>query len=91
MQYEPLSFFSIIFYEDKHDIAMKKGIHPDYNEVTVILSDGSELKTRSTIKTTDGTYKSEIDSKNHPFYNKDQKIQKKDGRIDRFNKRYKKS
>lgn len=88
---EPLSFFSIIFYEDKHDIAMKKGIHPDYNEVTVILSDGSELKTRSTIKTTDGTYKSEIDSKNHPFYNKDQKIQKKDGRIDRFNKRYKKS
>ncbi len=88
---EPLSFFSIIFYEDKHDIAMKKGIHPDYNEVTVILSDGSELKTRSTIKTTDGTYKSEIDSKNHPFYNKDQKIQKKDGRIDRFNKRYNKS
>ena len=88
---EPLSFFSIIFYEDKLDIAMKKGIHPDYNEVTVILSDGSELKTRSTIKTTDGTYKSEIDSKNHPFYNKDQKIQKKDGRIDRFNKRYNKS
>jgi large subunit ribosomal protein L31 len=70
---------------------MKKGIHPEYNEVTVILSDGTEMKTRSTIKTADGTIKSEIDSKNHPFYNKDQKIQKKDGRIDRFNKRYKKS
>ena len=69
---------------------MKKGIHPDYNEVTVILSDGSELKTRSTIKTDDGIIKSEIDSKNHPFYNIDQKIQKKDGRIDRFNRRYKK-
>lgn len=69
---------------------MKKGIHPDYKEVTVILSDGSELQTRSTIKTDDGIIKSEVDSKNHPFYNKDQKIQKKDGRIDRFNRRYKK-
>ncbi|TVQ65853.1 MAG: 50S ribosomal protein L31 [Balneolaceae bacterium] len=70
---------------------MKKGIHPEYNEVTVILSDGSEIKTRSTIKTSDGIIKSEIDSKNHPFYNKDQKLQKKADRIDRFNRRYQKS
>lgn len=68
---------------------MKKGIHPDYKEVTVVMSDGTEIKTRSTIETKDGIYKSEIDSKNHPFYNKDQKIQKKADRIDRFNKRYK--
>jgi len=68
---------------------MKKGIHPDYKEVTVVMSDGTEIKTRSTIETKDGVYKSEIDSKNHPFYNKDQKIQKKADRIDRFNKRYK--
>jgi large subunit ribosomal protein L31 len=67
---------------------MKKGIHPEYNEVTVVLSDGSEIVTRSTIKTKDGIFKSEVDSKNHPFYNKDQKIQKKADRIDRFNKRY---
>lgn len=67
---------------------MKKGIHPEYKEVTVVLSDGTEMKTRSTIEAEDGVYKSEIDSKNHPFYNKDQKIQKKAGRIDRFNKRY---
>jgi len=68
---------------------MKKGIHPDYKEITVVMSDGSEIKTRSTIKTDNGIYKSEVDSKNHPFYNKDQKIQKKADRIDRFNKRYK--
>lgn len=67
---------------------MKKGIHPDYKEVTVVMSDGTEIKTRSTIKTESGVYKSEVDSKNHPFYNKDQKIQKKADRIDRFNKRY---
>ncbi|PWN05292.1 50S ribosomal protein L31 [Rhodohalobacter mucosus] len=67
---------------------MKKGIHPEYNEITVLMSDGTEIKTRSTMQTKDGVYKSEVDSKNHPFYNKDQKLQKKADRIDRFNKRY---
>jgi large subunit ribosomal protein L31 len=67
---------------------MKKGIHPEYKDITVVLSDGSEIQTRSTMKVKGGTYKSEVDSKNHPFYNKDQKIQKKADRIDRFNKRY---
>ncbi len=70
---------------------MKKGIHPDYKEITVMMSDGTEIKTRSTMDVKDGIYKSEVDSKNHPFYNKDQKIQKKADRIDAFNRRYKKS
>lgn len=69
---------------------MKKGIHPDYKEITVVLSDGTEMKTRSTMNPDGGVYKSEVDSKNHPFYNKNQKLQKKAGRIDRFNRRYKK-
>lgn len=69
---------------------MKKGIHPEYNEITVMLSDGTEMKTRSTMNPEGGVYKSEVDSKNHPFYNKNQKLQKKAGRIDRFNRRYKK-
>ena len=73
---------------NKSQYITKKGIHPDYNEITVVLSDGSEIVTRSTIKTKDGIYRSEVDSKNHPFYNADQKMQKKAGRIDRFNKRY---
>jgi large subunit ribosomal protein L31 len=69
---------------------MKKGIHPDYKEITVVLSDGTEMKTRSTMNPEGGVFKSEVDSKNHPFYNKNQKLQKKAGRIDRFNRRYKK-
>ncbi|HMB41332.1 MAG TPA: 50S ribosomal protein L31 [Balneolaceae bacterium] len=69
---------------------MKKGIHPDYKEITVVLSDGTEMKTRSTMDPDGGVFKSEVDSKNHPFYNKNQKLQKKAGRIDRFNRRYKK-
>lgn len=67
---------------------MKKGIHPDYKEMKVILSDGSEILTRSTMSLKDGLYRSEIDSKNHPFYTKNQNLQKKADRIDRFNKRY---
>lgn len=69
---------------------MKNGIHPDYKEITVVLSDGSEIKTRSTMQTKDGVYKSEVDSKNHPFYTGNQNFAAKAGRIDRFNKRYKK-
>ena len=69
---------------------MKKGIHPEYNEITVVLSDGTEIKTRSTMNPKGGVYKSEVDSKNHPFYTDNQKMSKKAGQIDRFNKRYKK-
>ena len=54
------------------------------------MSDGTEVKTRSTMKTKDGTYKSEVDSKNHPFFSDNVQFQKTAGRIDRFNKRYQK-
>ncbi len=67
---------------------MKKGIHPEYKEVKVILSDGSELLTRSTMKTKDGVYKAEIDSKNHPFYIGSQKMMTAAGRVDQFKRRY---
>jgi len=53
---------------------MKNGIHPDYKEITVVMSDGTEVKTRSTMDTKDGVYRSEVDSKN--------------GRVDRFKRRY---
>ncbi len=67
---------------------MKKGIHPDYKEVTVVLSDGSEIQTRSTLSTKDGIYKSEVDSKNHPFYTRSNSFTAKAGRIDRFKRMY---
>lgn len=67
---------------------MKKGIHPEYKEVTVVLSDGSEIVTRSTMQTKDGIYRPEIDSTNHPFYNDKQKMIMNDGRVEKFNRRY---
>lgn len=67
---------------------MKKGIHPEYKEIKVVLSDGSEMVTRSTMKTKEGVYKAEIDSKNHPFYIGSQKMMSAAGRVDRFKRRY---
>ncbi|MBP3191193.1 50S ribosomal protein L31 [Natronogracilivirga saccharolytica] len=67
---------------------MKKGIHPEYKEVKVILSDGSEVVTRSTMKTKDGVYKAEVDSKNHPFYIGSQKMMSAAGRVEQFNRRF---
>jgi ribosomal protein L31 len=69
---------------------MKKGIHPKYKKVKVVLSDGSKILTRITMDVKDGVYHSEIYSKNHPFYTKNQNLTKKADRIDRFTKRYKK-
>ena len=28
---------------------MKKDIHPDYHEITLVMTDGKEIKTRSTL------------------------------------------
>ncbi|KPP95350.1 MAG: LSU ribosomal protein L31 RpmE [Bacteroidetes bacterium HLUCCA01] len=67
---------------------MKQGIHPDYKEITVQMSDGSEFVTRSTINTREGIYKTEVDSKNHPFYIGSDKMINAAGRVDKFNKKY---
>jgi large subunit ribosomal protein L31 len=67
---------------------MKKGIHPDYKEMTVEMSDGSTIVTRSTMNLKDGIYKTEVDSKNHPFYIGSDRMVSAAGRVDKFNKKY---
>ena len=65
---------------------MKEGLHPEYNEVTIELADGSEIETRSTME--DDTYESEIDSSNHPFYTGRRQFVDTAGRVEKFNRRY---
>jgi large subunit ribosomal protein L31 len=67
---------------------MKTGIHPDYKEITVEQSDGTTYVTRSTMKVKDGLYKTEVDSKNHPFYIGSDRMVTSAGRVDKFNKKY---
>jgi len=65
---------------------MKEGLHPEYNEVTIKLADGSEVVTRSTMD--QDVYESEIDSTNHPFYTGRRQFVDTAGRVEKFNRRY---
>lgn len=63
---------------------MKKGIHPEYEESTVICACGNTFKTRSTKK----EIRVEICSQCHPFYTGKQKFVDSAGRVEKFRKKY---
>ena len=77
---------------------MRKGIHPDYQEVVFMDSAtgakfvaGSTLKPEETIEFEGKTYplvRVEISSDSHPFYTGKQKFAQADARIEKFNKKY---
>jgi large subunit ribosomal protein L31 len=68
---------------------MKKGIHPNYRIVDVVMTDGSTFQTRSCFK--NDRMVLEIDSKSHPFYTGKQVLVDTAGRVDRFKKRFEKT
>ena len=63
---------------------MKEGIHPNYQECTVVCNCGNTFKTGST----KAELHVEVCSKCHPFYTGQQKAAQASGRIDKFNKKY---
>lgn len=67
---------------------MQAGIHPAYNEISVICACGNTFKTRSTHK---GDLRVEICSSCHPFFTGRQKLIDTEGRVDRFQKKFAKS
>ncbi|WP_071027662.1 50S ribosomal protein L31 [Peptoniphilus raoultii] len=64
---------------------MKKGIHPEYKEATVTCACGNTFKTGSVKE----DLKVEVCSECHPFFTGKQKFTDTGGRIEKFNKRYK--
>lgn len=64
---------------------MKAGIHPEYHEVMVHCACGEQWMTRSTRK----ELRLEICSKCHPFFTGRQKLIDTAGRVEKFNRRYK--
>lgn len=80
---------------------MKKEIHPEYKEV-VFLDTSSEFKfltkstmsSKETIKWEDGNeyplIKVEVSSASHPFYTGKKLFVDTAGRVEKFNKKYKK-
>lgn len=63
---------------------MKPEIHPEYHEITVHCACGETWITRSTRK----ELRLEICSKCHPFYTGKQKLIDTAGRVEKFNRRY---
>lgn len=68
---------------------MKKEIHPDYHEITVIMTDGSEFKTRSTYGAAGESLRLEIDPKSHPAWTGVHRLVDSGGQLAKFNKRFK--
>lgn len=68
---------------------MKKGIHPKYHEITVVMTDGSEFKTRSTYGEPGATLRLDIDPKSHPAWTGQHRLVDSGGQVAKFNKRFK--
>ena len=66
---------------------MKQDIHPMYQDCTVTCSCGESFRTRSTM----AEMKVEVCSACHPFYTGKQKLVDTAGRVERFNKKYRRS
>lgn len=79
---------------------MKQSIHPEYKEIVIKdMSSGWTFLTRSTSAPKDKiefegkeypVLKIEISSKSHPFFTGQERIMDTAGRIEKFNRRYKK-
>jgi large subunit ribosomal protein L31 len=69
---------------------MKKDIHPDYHEIKVVMTDGTEYMTRSTYGEAGATLHLDIDPITHPAWTGGgQHLIDRGGRVSRFNTRYK--
>lgn len=77
---------------------MKKDIHPNYREVLFHdISCDFKVLTKSTVATTETIehegktvdyFKTDISSASHPFYTGTQRVLDTEGRVDKFNKKF---
>jgi len=63
--------------------------HPDYHFIKVVMTDGTEYVTRSTLGKEGDTLNLDIDSKTHPAWTGgQQQLLDRGGRVSRFNSRF---
>ncbi|MDX1423320.1 MAG: 50S ribosomal protein L31 [Kiloniellales bacterium] len=67
---------------------MKKDIHPEYHEITVVLTDGTEFQTRSTYGSAGDTLRLDIDPKTHPAWTGVHRLVDTGGQLAKFKKRF---
>lgn len=68
---------------------MKADIHPDYHEITVVMTDGTEYTTRSTYGKPGDTIKLDIDPLSHPVWTGGARnIRDTAGQVGKFKKKF---
>lgn len=68
---------------------MKKDIHPDYHEITVVMTDGTTYQTRSTWGKEGDTLTLDIDPTSHPAWTGGgHHLVDTGGQVAKFNKRF---
>ncbi len=67
---------------------MKPDTHPDYHEITVVMTDGSTFKTRSTYGDEGATLTLDVDSKSHPAWTGGSVQLVERGQVEKFNRRF---
>tara|TARA_B100001778_G_C18214198_1_gene461389 strand:+ start:171 stop:494 length:324 start_codon:yes stop_codon:yes gene_type:complete len=69
-------------------IAMKADIHPDYHEITVVQTDGTEYKTRSTYGKEGDVLRLDVDPLTHPAWQGGTGKVIEKGQLDKFQSRF---
>ena len=63
--------------------------HPDYHFIKVVMTDGTEFQTRSTMGKSGDTLNLDIDPNTHPAWTGgSQQLMDRGGRLSRFNSRF---
>ncbi len=68
---------------------MKNEIHPQYHEITVVMTDGSEFKTKSTWGEAGAVMKLDIDPSTHPAWTGGPQQVRDVGQVAKFRNRFK--
>ena len=64
-------------------------LHPDYHQIKVVMTDGTEYLTYSTYGSEGDTLNLDIDPRTHPAWTGgDQRLMDRGGRLSRFNSRF---
>ncbi len=67
---------------------MKNEGHPDYHQITVVMTDGTEFVTRSTYGQAGAKMHLDIDPKTHPAWTGTHRLVDRGGQLAKFNKRF---
>ncbi len=67
---------------------MKKDIHPEYHEIKVVMTDGTEYTTRSTYGKAGDTLRLDIDPNSHPAWTGEHRLVDTGGQVAKFRKRF---